>query len=108
MPEFTSDAPWPHGTWEMNYSETETTEDSYTIPDSSGNDVLYTSKNINRITAHVEFTLEPFFDEDYPDSPPENAAGCRGGGTARSAAMPPQTSGTYWRIYHQLSDDLKA
>ncbi|NMD88401.1 hypothetical protein HF882_17580 [Victivallis vadensis] len=92
----------------MNYSETETTEDSYTIPDSSGNDVLYTSKNINRITAHVEFTLEPFFDEDYPDSPPENAAGCRGGGTARSAAMPPQTSGTYWRIYHQLSDDLKA
>lgn len=108
LPEFTSDAPWPHGTWEMNYSETETTEDSYTIPDSSGNDVLYTSKNINRITAHVEFTLEPFFDEDYPDSPPENAAGCRGGGTARSAAMPPQTSGTYWRIYHQLSDDLKA
>ena len=98
LPEFDKDHPWPHGSWDMNYNETETT--SYETENGGVN------KTTIKVEAKLHVSVSAYFDEDYPGTPPASAAGC-GAGAAAAASAPFLISANYRKFYNQLSEDLK-
>lgn len=98
LPEFDKDHPWPHGSWDMNYNETETTSADM------GDGVIY--KTTIKVEAKLHVSVSAYFDEDYPGTPPASAAGC-GAGAAAAASAPFLISANYRKFYNQLSEDLK-
>lgn len=97
LPDYDKDHPWPHGSWDMNYNETETT--SY----DNGNGGI--NKTTVKVEAKLHVSVSVYFDEDYPGTPPASAAGCSAG--AATAAAPFLISANYRKFYNQLSEDLK-
>lgn len=97
LPDYDKDHPWPHGSWDMNYNETETT--SY----DNGNGGI--NKTTIKVEAKLHVSVSVYFDEDYPGTPPASAAGCSAG--AATAAAPFLISANYRKFYNQLSEDLK-
>ena len=98
LPEFDKDHPWPHGSWDMNYNETETT--SYETENGGVN------KTTIKVEAKLHVSVSAYFDEDYPGTPPASAVGC-GAGAAAAASAPFLISANYRKFYNQLSEDLK-
>ena len=98
LPDYDKDHPWPHGSWDMNYNETETTSSDM------GNGSTY--KSTVKVEAKLHVSVSVYFDEDYPGTPPASAAGCSAG-AATAAAAPFLISANYRKFYNQLSEDLK-
>lgn len=100
LPTYDKDQPWPHGTWTMNYNETETITTDY----GNGNSWTYTSS----IQATVTIEISAYFDDTYTESPPASAVGCGAGAdTASTTVAPLLISANYRKFYNQLSEDLK-